>query len=160
MKYAEIEMESGEVIKAVLYPEKAPITVENFEKLANSGFYDGLIFHRVRPNFLIQGGCPRGKGNGDPGYHIKGEFMSNGWNNDLEHDRGILSMARMRDPDTAGSQFFITVSKNPHLDGQYAAFGRVLDGMDVVDRISREKRNFFDKPKTPQVMKRVIVYDE
>lgn len=152
-----IEMENGGVMKAELYPEKAPISVENFVKLVKEGFYDGLIFHRVIPGFMIQGGCPQGTGTGGPGHTIKGEFAANGVENDLAHDRGVLSMARSMNPDSAGSQFFIMVAKAPHLDGQYAAFGKVLEGMEVADEIVAVPRGMGDKPKTPQVMKRVTV---
>ena len=126
MKTFVIEMENGDVMRGELYPELAPITVENFEKLAGEHFYDGLTFHRVIPGFMIQGGCPRGNGTGGPGYQIKGEFAANGVANDLKHTRGVLSMARAMDPDSAGSQFFVMVADAPHLDGQYAAFGKVM----------------------------------
>ena len=126
MKYVVIEMENGDVMKGELYPEIAPETVANFEKLVNEGFYDGLTFHRVIPGFMIQGGCPLGNGTGGPGYGIKGEFSANGFENNLKHDRGVLSMARAMDPNSAGSQFFIMVEKAPHLDGSYAAFGRII----------------------------------
>ncbi len=154
---ATIEMENGDVIKAELYPEKAPITVANFVKLAKNGFYDGRIFHRVIPGFMIQGGCPEGMGTGGPGYTIKGEFAANGIQNDLMHDRGVLSMARAADPDSAGSQFFIMAAKSPHLDGQYAAFGKVIEGIETVDCIVSVKRDMRDKPIEPQVMKKVSV---
>ena len=146
MKKFTIEMEDGGVMKGELYPEIAPITVENFEKLANSGFYDGLIFHRVIPGFMIQGGCPDGTGMGGPGWNIKGEFAANGVKNDLRHERGVLSMARAMDPDSAGSQFFIMHETSPHLDGQYAAFGKVISGMEVVDRIAEVPTDYQDKP--------------
>ena len=133
-----IEMENGKKIKIELYPDIAPISCENFEKLVKSGFYDGLIFHRVIPGFMIQGGCPNGTGTGGPGWNIKGEFSSNGVKNDLKHTRGVLSMARSMMPDSAGSQFFIMHQDAPHLDGQYAAFGHVTDGMDIVDKICEE----------------------
>jgi peptidyl-prolyl cis-trans isomerase B (cyclophilin B) len=136
-----IELENGGLIKAELYPEIAPNTVNNFIYLANKGYFDGLIFHRVIPNFMIQGGCPQGTGMGGPGYSIKGEFSSNGFNNQLKHERGVLSMARTAQPDSAGSQFFIMVAKSPHLDGQYASFGKVIEGMEEVDRIVGVKRN-------------------
>ena len=153
-----ITMENGAQIKAELYPEHAPITVENFEKLIGQGFYDGLIFHRVIKGFMIQGGCPDGTGMGGPGYCIKGEFEANGIRNDLRHTRGVLSMARAQDMDSAGSQFFIMHKDSPHLDGQYAAFGMVIDGMDVVDEIASQPRNMLtNKPKKPQVMKSVTV---
>lgn len=135
MKYVVIEMENGDVMKGELYPEIAPETVANFEKLVNEGFYDGLTFHRVIPGFMIQGGCPLGNGTGGPGYGIKGEFSANGFENNLKHDRGVLSMARAMDPNSAGSQFFIMVEKAPHLDGSYAAFGRIIEGMEAADTI-------------------------
>ena len=160
MKKFIIEMEDGGCMKGELYPEIAPITVDNFEKLAKEGFYDGLIFHRVIPGFMIQGGCPDGNGMGGPGYSIKGEFAANGIENDLRHERGVLSMARAMDPDSAGSQFFIMVQDAPHLDGQYAAFGRVTEGMDVADAIVSVERNPMDKPLEPQVMKSVTVIEE
>ena len=133
-----IEMENGKQIKIELYPDKAPITVENFEKLVNQGFYDGLIFHRVIEGFMIQGGCPDGTGMGGPGWHIKGEFASNGVQNDIKHTRGVISMARSNDPDSASSQFFIVQADSTHLDGQYAAFGKVTEGMDIVDKICED----------------------
>ena len=160
MKYVTIEMENGGVMKGELYPEIAPKTVENFIKLAQEGFYDGLIFHRVIPGFMIQGGCPDGTGMGDPGYSIKGEFTANGFRNDLRHERGVMSMARAMDPDSAGSQFFIMVADSPHLDGQYAAFGKITEGMDVADEIVSQKRNMADKPEVPQVMKKVTITEE
>lgn len=152
-----IEMENGGVIKAELYPEIAPESVRNFISLINKGFYDGLIFHRVIPGFMIQGGDPEGTGMGGPGYCIRGEFAMNGFDNDLKHTRGVLSMARAMNPDSAGSQFFIMVEDAPHLDGQYASFGRVITGMDVCDRIVSVRRNFNDKPLKPQRMKSVTV---
>lgn len=152
-----IEMENGDVIKAELYPEIAPNTVRNFISLIQKGFYDGLIFHRVIPNFMIQGGCPEGSGIGGPGYAIKGEFSDNGFANNLKHTRGVLSMARSRVPDSAGSQFFIMVADSSHLDGQYAAFGKVLEGMEAVDKIVSSKRNFQDRPDQEQKMKSVTV---
>ena len=152
-----IEMENGGVIKAELYPEVAPNSVNNFISLVKKGFYDGLIFHRVIPGFMIQGGCPNGTGMGGPGYSIKGEFAQNGVKNDLAHDRGVLSMARAMDPNSAGSQFFIMVEKAPHLDGQYAAFGKVIEGMDVADQIVSAKRDWNDKPREVQRMKKVMV---
>ncbi len=160
MKYVRIEMEDGGVMRGELYPEVAPITVENFEKLVNAGFYDGLIFHRVIPGFMIQGGCPDGTGMGGPGWQIKGEFTLNGFKNDLAHTRGVLSMARSMMPDSAGSQFFIMVADAPHLDGQYASFGKIIEGMDVADRIVQTPRNFSDKPQTPQVMKKVTIEEK
>ena len=152
-----IEMENGKQIKIELYPEIAPISCENFEKLVKSGFYDGLTFHRVIPGFMIQGGCPNGTGTGGPGWHIKGEFAANGVKNDLKHTRGVLSMARAQDPDSAGSQFFIMHDDASYLDGQYAAFGKVIDGMDAVDEIASVPTDFRDKPKTPQVIKRAYI---
>jgi len=152
-----IEMEDGAVIKAELYPDIAPKTVDNFVSLVQKGFYNGLIFHRVIPDFMIQGGDPTGNGTGGPGYTIPGEFKSNSFNNDLKHTRGVLSMARGKDPNSAGSQFFIMVKDNSQLDGDYAAFGKVTQGMDEVDNIVNEKRNQNDKPLTPQKMKKVTV---
>ncbi len=152
-----IRMHDGGVIKAELYPEIAPNTVNNFISLVQKGFYNGLIFHRVIPGFMIQGGCPQGNGTGGPGYSIPGEFAANGYNNDLLHTRGVLSMARAMDPDSAGSQFFIMHDDAPHLNGQYAAFGQVLEGMDVVDKIAATKTGWGDKPLTPQVMDKVTV---
>ena len=152
-----IEMEDGGVMKAELYPDVAPNTVNNFISLVQKGYYDGLIFHRVIPGFMIQGGCPDGTGMGGPGYSIKGEFTGNGFQNNLVHDRGVLSMARTMAPDSAGSQFFIMVEKAPHLDGQYAAFGKVIEGMEVADAIVSAKRDWNDKPRQPQRMKKVTV---
>ena len=152
-----IKMFDGSVIKAELYPEIAPNTVNNFISLVEQGFYNGLIFHRVIPGFMIQGGCPKGNGTGGPGYEIPGEFAGNGFQNDLKHTRGVLSMARAMHPDSAGSQFFIMHEDAPHLDGQYAAFGQVLEGMDVVDRIASTKTGWGDKPLTPQIMQKVTV---
>ena len=153
-----IEMEDGGIIRAELYPEIAPNTVRNFVSLVKKGFYDGVIFHRVIPGFMIQGGDPTGTGMGGPGYSIEGEFTSNGFKNDLKHTRGVLSMARAMDPNSAGSQFFIMHKDAPHLDGQYAAFGCVMDGMDVVDRIANQPRNMMtNKPKKDQVMAKVTV---
>lgn len=140
-----IDTNMGE-IKAELYPDVAPVTVKNFIDLIKKGFYNGLTFHRVIEGFMIQGGCPRGNGTGGPGYCIKGEFRANGVKNDLKHERGVLSMARAMDPDSAGSQFFIMHETSPHLDGQYAAFGKVTDGMDVVDRIASVRTDFNDRP--------------
>ena len=154
-----IEMENGKKIKIELYPEIAPITCANFEKLVKEGFYDGLIFHRVISGFMIQGGDPEGSGMGGPGYSIKGEFSNNGFTNDLKHTPGVLSMARAMDPDSAGSQFFIMHKDAPHLDGSYAAFGKVVDGMDAVDEIADTEVDWNDKPTTPQVMKRVYIED-
>lgn len=152
-----IEMENGNVIKAELYPEIAPNTVNNFISLINKGFYNGVIFHRVIPGFMIQGGDPDGSGMGGPGYGIKGEFTSNGFKNDLKHDKGVLSMARSMAPDSAGSQFFLMVAKSPHLDGQYAAFGKVTEGIEEADRIVSVKRDRNDKPNDAQVIKSVTV---
>jgi peptidyl-prolyl cis-trans isomerase B (cyclophilin B) len=149
-------MESGTVIRAELYPEIAPITVENFVSLTKEGFYDGLTFHRIIRGFMIQGGDPKGNGTGGPGYSIKGEFAKNGVKNDLKHTRGVLSMARSSNPDSAGSQFFIMHQDAPHLDGQYAAFGKVIEGMEVVDMIA-DVPTFYDFPFVPQVMKKVTV---
>ncbi|MFG6352595.1 MAG: peptidylprolyl isomerase [Oscillospiraceae bacterium] len=152
-----IEMENGGAMKAELYPDVAPNTVNNFIALAKSGFYDGLIFHRVIPGFMIQGGDPQGVGMGGPGYCIKGEFAQNGFQNDLAHTRGVLSMARAMDPDSAGSQFFIMVDDAPHLDGGYAAFGKVIEGMDTADGIVSAKRDYNDRPQQDQRMKKVTV---
>ena len=153
-----IEMEDGGIICAELYPEIAPNTVRNFISLVKKGFYDGVIFHRVIPGFMIQGGDPTGTGMGGPGYSIEGEFTSNGFQNDLKHTRGVLSMARAMDPNSAGSQFFIMHMAAPHLDKQYAAFGKVTEGMDVVDAIARTPRSMFnDKPTHEQKMKTVTV---
>ena len=152
-----IEMENGDIIKAELYPEVAPNTVNNFISLVKNKFYDGVIFHRVIRGFMIQGGDPQGIGVGGPGYSIKGEFKMNGVPNDLKHTRGVLSMARAMAPNSAGSQFFIMTSDSPHLDGQYAAFGKVLEGMDVADAIVSVKRDMRDKPLEPQVMKSIRV---
>jgi peptidyl-prolyl cis-trans isomerase B (cyclophilin B) len=152
-----IEMESGNKIKVELYPEVAPNTVNNFISLVKQGFYDGLIFHRVIPQFMIQGGCPKGVGIGGPGYQIRGEFSGNGFKNDLKHDRGVISMARSQMPDSAGSQFFIMVADSPHLDGQYAGFGKVVEGMEEVDRIVAVDTDFRDKPLEPQRMQKVTV---
>ena len=152
-----IRMFDGGVIKAELYPEIAPNTVNNFVSLVEKGFYNGLIFHRVIPGFMIQGGCPNGNGMGGPGYEIPGEFSANGFENSLKHSRGVLSMARAMDPDSAGSQFFIMHEDAPHLDGQYAAFGSVIEGMDVVDAIASTKTGWGDKPLTPQIMQKVTV---
>ncbi|MBE6931540.1 MAG: peptidylprolyl isomerase [Clostridia bacterium] len=152
-----IEMENGKEIKIELYPDIAPITVENFERLVGDKFYDGLIFHRVIPGFMIQGGCPDGTGMGGPGWNIKGEFAMNGVKNDLKHERGVISMARAQNPNSAGSQFFIMHRNAPHLDGQYAAFGRVVEGMDVVDEIASIATDFRDRPAVDQKMKRVYI---
>ena len=160
MKYVRIEMENGDVMRGELYPEIAPITVENFIKLVEDGFYDGLIFHRVIPGFMIQGGCPDGTGMGGPGWSIKGEFAMNGVKNDLKHERGVLSMARSMMPDSAGSQFFIMVADAPHLDGDYAAFGKITEGMEAADAIVNQPRNAMDKPDVPQRMKKVTIEEE
>ncbi len=160
MKKFIITMENGQVIQGELYSDIAPKTVENFEKLAKEGFYDGLTFHRVIPGFMIQGGCPKGNGTGGPGYTIEGEFTKNGFENNLAHDPGVLSMARSMAPNSAGSQFFIMVEKSPHLDGDYAAFGKVTEGMDAVRDIVQVPTGMADKPKTPQIMKSVQVMDE
>ncbi|MCM1524219.1 MAG: peptidylprolyl isomerase [Ruminococcus sp.] len=152
-----IEMENGKQIKIELYPDKAPITVENFEKLVKQGFYDGLIFHRVISGFMIQGGCPQGTGTGNPGWQIKGEFESNGVHNDIRHTRGVISMARSMMKDSAGSQFFIMHRDAPHLDGEYAAFGKVVEGMDAVDEIAECETGYGDRPVKDQVMKKVYI---
>lgn len=154
---ATIEMENGGVIKLELDPVSAPNTVRNFIALANSGFYDGLTFHRVIPGFMIQGGCPEGQGTGGPGYNIKGEFADNKHDNPMTHQRGVISMARSRHADSAGSQFFIMVDDAPHLDGQYAAFGRVTEGMDSIDQIVSVKRDQNDKPLEEQRIKKITI---
>ena len=151
------EMENGDVMKAELYPEIAPNTVNNFISLVKKGFYDGLIFHRVISGFMIQGGDPKGIGVGGPGYGIKGEFLQNGFKNDLKHSRGVLSMARSGNPNSAGSQFFIMHEDSPHLDGGYAAFGKLIEGIEVVDKICSVRTDWNDKPRIPQVMKKVTV---
>lgn len=150
-------MENGDTIKAELYPEIAPNTVNNFIHLIQNHFYDGLIFHRVIGGFMIQGGCPEGSGMGGPGYGIKGEFAQNGFENGLKHQAGVLSMARSMAPDSAGSQFFIMHKDSPHLDGGYAAFGKVVDGMEFVNKIAETATDYSDKPMEPQVMKQVTV---
>ncbi|MCR5835418.1 MAG: peptidylprolyl isomerase [Lachnospiraceae bacterium] len=152
-----IEMENGDVMKAELYPEIAPNTVNNFISLINKGFYDGIIFHRVIRGFMIQGGDPNGIGTGGPGYSIKGEFSGNGFENNLAHTKGVLSMARAMMPDSAGSQFFIMHETSPHLDGQYAAFGKVIEGVDVIDKIANVATDWSDKPLEEQKMKKVTV---
>ncbi len=152
-----ITMKDGGVIRLELYPETAPISVNNFISLINRKFYDGLIFHRVIRGFMIQGGCPQGNGMGDPGYSIKGEFSQNGVENNLKHTEGVLSMARSQHPDSAGSQFFIMHRKAPHLDGSYAAFGKVIEGMDVVNRIAETATDYNDRPLEDQVMESVTV---
>ncbi len=155
-----ITMENGGVIDLELDAAAAPLTVENFLKLVNEGFYDGLIFHRVIPGFMIQGGCPDGTGMGGPGWHIKGEFQKNGWENPIRHSRGVISMARAMDPNSAGSQFFIMHADAPHLDGSYAAFGRVVNGMDVVDEIAAVATGYGDKPQQPVVIETMRVVEE
>ncbi len=152
-----ITMENGKQIKLELDKTVAPITVENFEKLVKEGFYDGLIFHRVIPGFMIQGGCPDGTGMGGPGHNIKGEFLQNGVNNPLKHTRGVISMARAAHPDSAGSQFFIMHEDAPHLDGQYAAFGKVIEGIEVVDEIASVPTDYRDKPLEEQKIKSIII---
>lgn len=155
-----ITMEDGGVMKGELYPEIAPITVENFKKLCDEKFYDGLTFHRIIKGFMIQGGDPDGNGTGGPGYSIKGEFSANGVPNDLKHTRGVLSMARAMDPNSAGSQFFVMHQDAPHLDGQYAAFGKITEGLDVLDRIAEVKTNWSDAPWEPQVIRTIEVTEE
>lgn len=152
-----ITLDTEETIELELYPDIAPISVSNFKHLANSSFYDGLIFHRVIEGFMIQGGCPEGRGTGGPGYHIKGEFKANGVDNNLKHERGVISMARAFDFDSAGSQFFIMHQNAPHLDGQYAAFGKVISGMEAVDRIAETQVDFSDKPLLDIVIKSIRV---
>ncbi|MBW6411072.1 peptidylprolyl isomerase [Clostridium weizhouense] len=152
-----ITMKNGGVIKAELYPEMAPNTVNNFIDLINRGFYDELIFHRVIPGFMIQGGCPEGNGMGGPGYSIKGEFSNNGFKNDLKHTKGVLSMARAMDPNSAGSQFFIMVADAPHLDGEYASFGKVIEGMDIAQKIVSSKTDVYDRPYEDQVIENMKV---
>ena len=152
-----ITMENGDVMKAELYPEIAPNTVNNFISLINHNFYDGVIFHRVLRGFMIQGGDPDGNGTGGPGYEIKGEFSYNGFQNDLKHEKGVLSMARTMIPDSAGSQFFIMHENSPHLDGQYAAFGKVIEGIEVVDKIAQTATDYMDRPLEDQRMKTVTV---
>ncbi len=157
-----IEMENGKQIKIELYPEIAPNTVNNFIFLVQKKFYNGIIFHRIIPGFMIQGGCPNGNGMGGPGHSIKGEFSQNGFDNDLKHSPGVISMARSQSPDSAGSQFFLMHETSPHLDGAYAAFGKVTEGLDVINELAKVKTNFSDKPLEPQVMKEVTVelFDE
>ena len=154
-----IEMENGKKIRLELCPEAAPITVKNFEKLVSEGFYDGLIFHRVISGFMIQGGDPEGTGMGGAKEKIKGEFLSNGWNNPLKHTRGVISMARSQNPDSASSQFFIMHKDAPHLDGQYAAFGRVVEGIETVDEIASVKTDFRDRPLKEQRIKKIYIED-
>ena len=151
------EMENGDIMKAELYPEIAPNTVNNFISLVQNGFYDGLIFHRVIRGFMIQGGCPDGTGMGGPGYTIKGEFSQNGFANDLRHTEGVLSMARAMHPDSAGSQFFIMHKNSPHLDGAYAAFGKITEGMDIVNKIAETATDYSDRPLEEQKIKKVTV---
>ena len=155
-----IELENGDKIKIELYDDIAPQTVANFTKLVRQGFYDGLIFHRVIPQFMIQGGCPQGTGMGGPGYSIKGEFASNGFKNPLKHERGVISMARAANPDSAGSQFFIMHASCPHLDGEYAAFGRVIEGMEAVDAIAETPVDQNDRPTAPQRMVKVTLVED
>ncbi len=155
-----ITMENGKTIDLELDESAAPITVANFLKLVNEKFYDGLTFHRIIPGFMIQGGCPEGTGMGGPGWEIKGEFAANGWNNPIKHVRGVISMARAQDPDSAGSQFFIMHDDAPYLDGQYAAFGRVVSGMDTVDEIASTPTGFADRPRKPQVIQSIRVVEE
>ena len=157
MKKVIIEMQDGGVMKGELYEDIAPISVENFEKLANEEFYDGLTFHRVIPGFMIQGGCPEGTGMGGPGYTIKGEFAQNGVENNLKHKTGVLSMARAMDPNSAGSQFFIMVEDAPHLDGGYAAFGKITEGMEEAQKIVSVPRDYMDKPKEDVIIKSIRV---
>lgn len=151
------EMENGDIMKAELYPEIAPNTVNNFISLVESGYYNGLTFHRVINGFMIQGGCPDGTGMGGPGYNIKGEFNQNGFTNNMKHEPGVLSMARAMSPDSAGSQFFIMHKSSPHLDGSYAAFGKITEGLDIVDKIADVSTDMNDRPRDPQVMKSVTV---
>lgn len=152
-----IEINKFGTVEVELYKDVAPITVENFVKLANKGFYNGLTFHRIIKGFMIQGGCPKGNGTGGPGYQIKGEFSSNGVNNPLKHTRGVISMARAMDPNSAGSQFFIMHQDAPHLDGQYAAFGKVIKGIEVVDAIASVETNYFDMPLEKVVIKQIKI---
>ena len=152
-----ITMANGDVMKAELYPEIAPITVNNFISLVSKGYYDGLIFHRVIAGFMIQGGCPNGNGMGGPGYSIKGEFKQNGFKNTLKHTEGVLSMARAMNPNSAGSQFFIMHQNSPHLDGQYAAFGKVIEGLEVVDKIAQVGTDWQDRPMVPQIIESMTV---
>ena len=159
-EFVKIVMENGSEMVAKLYPEIAPITVKNFQKLVDGGFYNGIIFHRVIPGFMIQGGCPQGIGIGGPGWTIKGEFAANGVKNDLKHKRGVLSMARTSAPDSAGSQFFVMHQNAPHLDGQYAAFGELVEGIEVVDAICETMTDYADKPVEDQRMKEVYFVKE
>ena len=160
MKTVTIEMENGKVMSGELYEDIAPLSVANFEKLANDGFYDGLTFHRVIPGFMIQGGCPLGNGTGGPGHTIKGEFAANGVKNELKHTKGVLSMARSMMPDSAGSQFFIMVADAPHLDGSYAAFGKITQGLEAADEIVNVRRDAMDKPIEPVVIKTITVEEK
>jgi len=152
-----IELENGDMMKAELYPEIAPNSVNNFISLINKGFYDNLVFHRVINGFMIQGGCPDGNGMGGPGYSIKGEFSQNGFDNDLKHTPGVLSMARAMNPNSAGSQFFLMHKTSPHLDGSYAGFGKVIEGLDIVDKIALVETDYNDRPTMPQRIKKVTV---
>ena len=152
-----IIMENDDVMKAELYPEIAPVSVNNFISLIKKGYYDGLIFHRVIRGFMIQGGCPSGTGTGGPGYHIKGEFSANGFENNLKHTEGVLSMARAMDPNSAGSQFFIMHKTSPHLDGSYAAFGKITEGMDIVNKIAESPTDYMDRPMSTQKIKSMTV---
>lgn len=152
-----IKISNGDIMKAELYPDVAPNTVKNFISLVNKGFYNGLIFHRIIPGFVIQGGCPNGTGTGNPGYSIKGEFEINGFKNDIKHKEGVLSMARAMSPDSAGSQFFIMVGDAPHLDGQYAAFGEIIEGLDIAKKMTEVKTDYSDKPLEDIVMEEVTV---
>lgn len=160
MNYVVIEMENGKTMKGELYPDIAPETVKNFKELVEKGFYDGLTFHRVIPGFMIQGGCPLGTGTGGPGHTIKGEFRDNGCENNLCHEKGVLSMARSADPNSAGSQFFIMAAESSHLDGSYAAFGKITQGLETVEEIVKTPRDHSDKPKTAQKMKKVYLTEE
>lgn len=155
-----ITMKNGKEMKLELYPDKAPETVANFEKLIKDGFYDGLSFHRVIHGFMIQGGCPEGTGMGGPGYHIKGEFASNGVDNPVKHTRGVISMARAQDPNSAGSQFFIMHKDATHLDGQYAAFGKVTEGLEVIDEIAEVDTDMRDKPLDPVIIEKITITED
>ncbi|MGA0351461.1 MAG: peptidylprolyl isomerase [Acholeplasmataceae bacterium] len=155
MTTVKLTLSTGEFMIIELYPEMAPKTVENFVSLVSNKFYDGLTFHRVISGFMIQGGCPKGTGTGGPGHHIEGEFSANGFDNPLKHTRGVISMARAQDPNSAGSQFFIMHKDSPHLDGQYAAFGKVIEGIDVVDFIAKRNTDSFDKPLQSVIIEKV-----